>query len=177
MVRCIRRFGIAGATRTRVAAEAGVKPSAVLHFVGTREEVTQAAIERGVAQLLAQLEDFPSSRSAKEHLDFVLAGMFGGDLVDDDLNHLVDELFAYGYRDDAIRELLRNLYRKLRSKLEDKLAEVYPHAPSEQRIDIAHAVLAMAHVSETFARYDIDPVALDRARRVAMALVDSLGAY
>ena len=174
MVRCIRLYGLAGATRSRVAAEAGVTPSAILHFVGTREQVTQAAIKRGVAQLVARLEDFPKDADAREQLDFVLAEMFDGHLVDDDLNQLVDELFAYGYRDETTRVLLRELYRMMRAKLEQKLAEVHPHASEEQRADTAHAVLAIAHASETFARYDIDRTALARARRVVAALMSSL---
>ena len=54
--RCIVRKGLASTTMADVAHEAGMQRSAISHFLGSRDDVVAAAIERSCAYYIELIE-------------------------------------------------------------------------------------------------------------------------
>jgi AcrR family transcriptional regulator len=156
VVACILRYGLAGTTRSRIAKEAGMQPSAVHHFAGTKDEVIKAAVGRAITQVtvhtVESLADLPPAERIATQLDV----LFGESLAAPEINQLIDELVADSYHTSSTREVLAGMYRTFQELLEEALADTYPDADPTDREVAAHLVLALAHASPTFAWLGFD---------------------
>jgi len=170
-VRCILRYGVSGATRARIAREAGVAPSAVHHFVGTQDQVVRSGIEHAAAWVRTELAERVTGATPEARLRSALDALFGGGFVAVELNQLIDELVAHAYRDPATREAMRQLYAGFHDLLEQLVTDAQPATPPDRRREVAGSLLALAHASATFEWLGIDPQAMRRQRRAAELLV------
>ena len=119
-------YGIAGATRVRVAERAGVKAPAIHHFAGTHAAVVQADIERAVAQITGRFEEQLEDDTAADRLNSILDALFEGRLVDEQSNQLIDQIMTHAYRDQATRAAVIEMYGGFRQLLEGLLREAKP---------------------------------------------------
>jgi AcrR family transcriptional regulator len=174
VVACILRYGMAGTTRSRIADEAGVQPSAVHHFVGTKDQVIGAAVDRALGRVtelaVESLADLPPAGRLPTQLDI----LFGETLASPDINQLVDELVADSYHTPATRHALAGMYRTFQSLLDESLSEVYPGAEPTALAVVNHGLLALAHASPTLAWLDFDPDHYAKVRRAADLLLSAL---
>jgi AcrR family transcriptional regulator len=174
VVACILRYGLAGTTRARIAAEAGVQPSAVHHFVGTKDEVIGAAIDRALTRITAVAVESLASLPPVERLATQLDVLFGETLAAPEINQLVDELVADSYHTPSTRTALAGLYLTFQRLLDDATAERYPGADPAERAVVNHGLLAMAHASPTLAWLAFEPEHYARIRRAADLLLATL---
>ncbi len=74
--RVMAEHGYAAATMARVVEEAGIPPSSVYHYFGSKEGILLAVMERGADRFFADLPPWDSGqiRRPAEHLAAVLAG-------------------------------------------------------------------------------------------------------
>lgn len=171
VVTCILRYGLAGTTRSRIAKEAGMQPSAVHHFAGTKDEVVKAAVERAITQVtvltVESLAELPPSERITTQLDV----LFSESLAAPEINQLVDELVADSYHTPSTRDVLAGMYRTFQGLLEEALADAYPDAVRKDREVAAHLVLALAHASPTFAWLGFDS---DHYKKIRQGAADVL---
>lgn len=170
-VEVILEFGIAGATRSRIAERAGVRPPAVHHFVGTQSEVLRATIERIGHRLATEL--IVDDAAVGDPLDRVLATIdaaFGAAVDQPTLNRLVDELVAHSYRDDVARDALAGIYRTATNHLAAEVERAWGADSSADARAAAAEIVTLAHAAGTFRHLGLREQA-DAARDRAQQLV------
>jgi len=174
VVACILRYGMAGTTRSRIAHQAGVQPSAVHHFVGIKDQVIGAAVDRALGRVTELAVESLAALAPAERLPTQLDILFGETLAAPDINQLIDELVADSYHTPATRHALAGMYRTFQSLLHESLSEVYPDADATTLAVVNHGVLALAHASPTLAWLDFDPDHYAKVRRAADLLLSAL---
>jgi AcrR family transcriptional regulator len=170
---CLVKYGLAGTTLPRIAEEAGMATSIIRHYLGDKQAVIQAAIDRSLDNIQAAFAEAlaaPPGRKLSVGLDV----MFDLRLAAPEINQIMDELVASSYFDELTRTRLGDLYRNLQSLLRDALAEEFPTA-ADDRIDVVvHGLFAMGHAGATFAWIDFDPANHHKLRAAADVLVATL---
>ena len=170
-VEVILEFGIAGATRSRIAERAGIRPPAIHHFVGTQSEVLRATIERIGRRLTTELiVDDPTVGDPLDRLLATIDAAFGATVDQPTLNRLVDELVAHSYRDDATRDALAGIYRTATDHLAAEVERAWgPGSSADARVAAAE-IVTLAHAAGTFRHLGLREQA-DAAHRRARQLV------
>lgn len=170
----IVELGVHGTTIAGVAQRAGVQPSLVHHYLGSRDEMLDAAVGRALQRIesvvVSALGDTPPNRRARAQIDV----LFSGQLDSPEINQLVDQFVAASYLDSRIRDSLRAMYRRLELLLRDAILDGHPGATTARAEGIACAVLSLAHASATFAWLAFDPQQARRNRAAALALLATL---
>jgi AcrR family transcriptional regulator len=162
----ILEHGIDGATRARIADRAGVRPSALHHFMGTQDEVLRAAIDH-IAQLLTTslIEPDGPQRNPRAVLAATVDLAFGHAVDRPEVNQLLDELVAHSYRDSATAETLAAFYRGVTDDLAEQVRQAWPSArPADARITAAE-IIALVHSAGTFRHLGLDELAVAAHRR------------
>jgi AcrR family transcriptional regulator len=65
---CIVRYGLSGTTLARIGAEADTAPSIVRHYLGNRDEVIRAAVERALTNVRHLTQDVGASVPPRDRL-------------------------------------------------------------------------------------------------------------
>ncbi len=74
--RCAARFGIEGATLERVAAEAGLQRSLLRHYVGNRDDLINAMLERFLARSEREVDNLFESLPATNRATALINRLF-----------------------------------------------------------------------------------------------------
>lgn len=170
-VEVILEYGIAGATRARVAQRAGVRPPAVHHFIGTQSEVLRATIERIGHRLTTELIiDDPNVDEPIERALATIDAAFGAVVDQPSLNRLVDELVAHSYRDEDTRHSLAQIYNTATHHFTVEINRAWGGVSSADARAAAAEIVALAHAAGTFRHLGLDEQA-EAAHRRARQLV------
>lgn len=163
--------GIAGATRSRIAEQAGVRPPAVHHFVGTQPEVLRATIERIGRRLTTEvIADDPALTDPAARAVATVDAAFGAAVDQPAVNRLVDELVAHSYRDDDARNALAEVYRNATDQLAAELERAWAPGFAAEVRTAAAEIVTLAHAAGTFRHLGLTEQA-DAAHRRARQLV------
>jgi AcrR family transcriptional regulator len=174
---CILHHGLAGTTLARIAAEAGMAPSIIRHYLGNKDAVIAAAVERALRNVRAVVVDAVAELPPRDRLAAQLDVLFDPALAVPEINQLIDELVAASYVDPTTHARMRELYEQFTGLMEEGVDGAYPFAPPQARATVAHGVLALAHAAATFHWLDFAPANYARARAAAQTLVDGLGVH
>ncbi len=171
---CAARYGLAGATQDRIAAEAGVARPLLRHNLGKRDDMIAALVEHVVTSFNAMTDE-----------------MLAYDLT---VAQFIDRLFDEAYRPDAnlilafqalvvaageaahLRAPLIGCVTRLIDCLGEVVASRHPQTAPEHRDAVATGIVAIYSSYES-----LTPLAPARTwrtshREAAMALAASLGA-
>jgi AcrR family transcriptional regulator len=171
---CIVRYGLAGTTLARIGAEADMAPSIIRHYLGNRDEVIRAAVDKALANVRALTEYAGADASPRDRLNRQIDVLFDPALAIPGINQLIDELIAASYVDQSTRDELRNLYEHFTTMLATAIDAAYPTAPPAMRQAVAHGLLALAHADATFHWLDFDPDHYRKARQATQLMIDAL---
>jgi TetR/AcrR family transcriptional repressor of bet genes len=142
--------GVESVTVARVAAVAGVRPGLVHHYLGARDAMLRAAVERLLDRIRTALAPaLPDASDERGRLEAQVDAMFGGAFDDPRINQLIDHLVAASYVDEDIRASLTALYRQAARELRASLRRAAPTTSPEQLHVVASALLALAHAGPT----------------------------
>ena len=175
---CVVRYGLTGTTMDRVAAEAGLTRSNLAHFVGNRDEIVDAALERSVTRFTEQMQTRVAHLPPEEQLQGFLDGVLAGSDEARRETMLMNEVSATAGHSEHARVVLVSALARADSWIGDMLEARYPESSSDVRASVA-ALLPLALREFDRGRlldgmYGSD----DYARRVAAALellLDALG--
>jgi AcrR family transcriptional regulator len=170
--RCIVRKGLAATTMADVAREAGMQRSAISHFLGTRDEVITAAIERSCDYYIELIETVVAEHPPERRSRALVDELIGGKRADPDAMVLFDEIVALAHHDERARAEVERAYSVLDRELRAALRARYPGAPSRHRTAVAHALVLLIDNEE---RFRVLGMSDSRAtRNAAQTLLDSL---
>jgi TetR/AcrR family transcriptional repressor of bet genes len=171
VVGIITSKGVAGLTVADVAKLAGTQSSKVHHYLGSREEMIAAAIDRAMASVEGIVLDTLSSVEPHNRLDGQIEILFGTSFLEPHINQLIDQLIAASYLDEAIRVNVSRMYQRFLEILIDSFDLAVPNLPVEERHQAAHTILALAHATPTFEWLSLDSNNINDGRLAAEQIV------
>ena len=143
--RCIVKYGYEGSSLEKIAEEAGVKRSIIRHYIGNREELTEALLSRIMKEEADMTEEAQTHLSAKDLRKSLLDFLFLSD-YDVESKHIEILLKALWYsaeKDERIRKLLHSFYQQGELEIRQSLEIIYPNAKQRQLDDTAFALLCL----------------------------------
>jgi AcrR family transcriptional regulator len=174
VVGCIATKGVAATTVVEVAQLAGTQPSKVHHYLGSRDEMIAAAIERALSNVEELVIGALHSTSNENRLDEQLEILFSPSFLDPRINQLIDHLIAASYLDPSIRDGVSKMYERFFEILIESFSLAFPNVDETTRRTAAHAILALAHATPTleWLRVDNDNIgqSLTTARQIVSLL-------
>lgn len=171
---CILEHGVDGVSFARVARIAGMQPSIVPHYFGSKAALMAAVVERLLARVEQVLEAAGAGAEEVERMDRFLDALFGGDLTLPVISVVVEQLRAGARFDESTRARLLDMYRQLDEEAAGALAEAYPSAPEADRRAVAYAILCLGVANNSLRGVGFDATFDRRARAAARILVDAL---
>lgn len=149
--RCIVDHGYDGASLERIAGVADMRLSMIRHYIGNRDALLQAMVERftaryiqGVEQLALTGDKHPSG------VELFLRYLF---LEDDSTRKneeaVFSELIAVAEREEGVKDQVLVVYKAVEKHFIQCLKQEYAGRSTSQYTEAAYAVLCMAEASGT----------------------------
>ena len=171
---CVLEDGLPDTTMARIAERAGMQPSAINHFVGTRDEVIEATLARST-EYYEQLIDELTGQPVATILDLLMGDGPGARTVRPDAMVLFDEMLTLAPRQPEVRSRVEHAMEMLRELFARALADEHPDAPAADRRVVALALtLLVDNVERHVVVATLPSTARADARRAADALVATL---
>lgn len=147
--RCVIERGFERTTLANVAEKVGLPRSLVRHFIGNRDEMTKALIDRLLERAQGQIDAMPS----QQRLDDIVRLLMGTVFDDPTTNIVIMELWHVAIRDDELRGSLAGVYDSFIERVATMLADE-PDAQMRQR---AYAAVSLAFGSAFFRYLGMKP--------------------
>lgn len=173
-VAVVAREGLAGVTFAKVAEEAGLQRTLVLHYFGSREQLLSAFIDHAMGDVGTEiLHRGSGEHSLRDRVAMMLAP--GAYQRRDDLV-VWKELVTLSARDPEVAARMRKLWdSRWLPDLEVQLADGYPGAPPDV---VAASAYALACLFEGHWGFSLQGVADDdrtqHVQRAAMTILDQV---
>jgi AcrR family transcriptional regulator len=173
--RCIVKHGLEGTSLEQIADEAGMTRSIIRHYIGNRDELVDALIERIIAQYAGQLEaayaDVPADQVVRHTLDVMFSGK---QLLDPRDTVVITVLMTAKDRYPQAKKLLVAMFEAMIESFGADLAQTYPRAPAERCRQVAYALICMSEMHESLMWLGMDRGYNADARAAAEALIRTL---
>ncbi len=159
----------------RIAAAAGVSPSIINHYFGSRPKLNRAVFERILARMRASFRKVGDKLHGRARLDALLQFMFGGEWSKAaQRSYVVLELLAQSSRNTEARKLMRETFLLFESVLEEQLEEAFPHSSRADRQAVAYSLMCLGRANEQNIAVGIDRTRSRRAFAAAKVWVSIL---
>ncbi|MGI9602793.1 MAG: TetR/AcrR family transcriptional regulator [Acidimicrobiales bacterium] len=167
---CVVEHGLAGTTMARIAARAGMQPSAINHFIGTRDKVVEAALERST-QYYEELIDSIEQLPVAEILDRLVGAASRRRSVRPEAMVLFDEMLTLAPRDARVADRVRHAMTRLADVIDRQLAVEHPDAATADRKAVATSTMLMIDNLERLVVIGVLPA---RSRSAVRRSIDAL---
>ena len=173
--RCVARRGLDATSLEDAAGEAGVKRAIIRHYVGNRDDVIAAFLDRLGARLRRENDEMRAWFAADQDM----GGMPGyllwdGDDSEDD-PPVLESLFDAARRDPALAERLTGWLDDFVDAVADVLRASFPEAGENRIRDVAYGLVALYNNHRSMTPLDAPPRYRAMALAAAETLIASLG--
>lgn len=175
---CVLRYGLEGSSLERVAEEAGVKRSILRHYIGNREALIRAMVERLVEKYRRQLESLaayltqgPDKNRVPTLLEWLFSPSSGG--VGEE-SIIFGKLITEAGRYPAMQRLLRQSMEEFIQTVATQLTFAFPHANRKNCWTVAAGVVALYSNDEALAPLRLPAAHQKAAQECARRLVATL---
>ena len=152
---CVVRKGLAKTTLADVADEAGQPRSLVRYFIGNRDDMVDALIDRILERGEGQFRELPKDGTAEQLLTMVFS--------DETTNVIMMELWHTALRDAALRTRLAAIYERI-------ILEVAAMTKGCSDRDSAFAAVSVAFGAAFFRHLGLGPMSAGRVRAASQRL-------
>ncbi|MEM7013157.1 MAG: helix-turn-helix domain-containing protein [Verrucomicrobiota bacterium] len=171
----IRRHGLEGASMDMLAEEVGCRRGLIRHYLGNREDLVRALVERLIEQGRQQMPSDWTSISKAEIVDSILDELFSPPNEEEEhLTILLRALWMTHERDPETRKLLNDLYSEWLRLLELGLSKAYPKSSPKKRKTVAYALMCMSDGHFSMESLQLGGPRLNQSKSAALQLLDSL---
>jgi len=173
--RCIVELGISGATLTKVAEVAQINRGMIHHYIGDRNNLVFALIERLVGSYREEFSKYLEAHKDNPNVNTIVEYFFeewSGAGPNDDV--IIDALVAEAAQDSQILNLLLELYSLLENTITAELRNIYPNATEERCHNVAYAIMSMAYGSSTMMWLGFDRTRLPEVRSLVKTMIQTL---
>ncbi len=174
--RCVARRGIDATSLEDVAGEAGVKRAIIRHYIGNRDDLVEAFLDRLETRLRRDNDEMRAWFAANPGVGNLPAYLlWDGDDSEDDLP-VLESVFAAARRDPAIAKRLTGWLEDFADAVGDVLRASFPDAEENEVRDVAYGVVAIYNNHRSMATLGAPSRYRAMALEAAGALIASLGA-
>ena len=161
---CIRKCGFEGSSLAQIAKEAGVKRSIIRHYIGNRDAVVKALVERLIETYRQEMAEAIASIPKDDFGPALLNHLFLSEEHERSNSEiLLDLLWAKQESDPHIKALLIDLYNALENLLTDGLVYAYPKAAPDTCRSVAYSLICLLHTHTSLIE-----LGLGKARRAGV---------
>lgn len=170
----VARESLEHVTLDDVAASAGMKRSALNHFIGNREDLIVATVDELAARYFTVMNE---AAGAEPDIEQLLAVMFSKDwiLANDIEDAAFDALLSEAMRNERTRDIVNSGYQQFIAKIEGALHRSYPYAPSAAVRETGYAIACLIEQNITFQQLGFPWARVRGAKQAALGLAAMLG--
>lgn len=166
--RCVARSGLDATSLEGVAGEAGVRRSIIRHYIGNRDDLVAAFLDRLGARLQQQNDDMRAWFIANPGVGSLPHYLFW-DAPDDELP-VLESVFSAARRNPAIAARVENWLQGFADALGSVLRASFPEADQEDITTVAHGLAAIYNNHQSMLTLGAPP----RYRAMALAAAEVL---
>jgi len=163
----IETEGFENASVAKVAAKAGVHPSLVIHYFGTKERMVLALVDEVLATYGALFRRLPESGPPRERLERLLELVWSREWHEAASLAVVFSFLSLSQRDPAVMAQVRNLYHRFHRYLLEQVrffVESGVIAVDDEGAAV-EALISLAEGSHYFCPFHVEEGAFDHHRR------------
>ncbi len=170
--RCVARSGLDAASLEEVAGEAGVRRSIIRHYIGNRDDLVAAFLDRLEARLQLQNDEMRAWFIAKAGVGSLPDYLFP-EVPDDELP-VLESVYSAARRNPAIAARLESWLQGFVDALGDVLRISFPDADSDDVTTVAHGLAAIYNDHQSMVTLRGPPRYRAMALAAAQRLIASL---
>lgn len=141
--RCIARHGVDGATLERIAEEAGVKRSLIRHYLGNRDELLAALIDRFFARSDAEVAELFDALPRWRRAESLVELLFDPAYADPQSVLVSGALVAEAPQIPGLAERMRQWIEDFTGAIAAELEAAYPEAGRKACAEVAAGVVGI----------------------------------
>lgn len=173
--RCVALYGVEGSTLERIAEAAGLRRSLLRHYLGNREDLLQALVERFLAQSARETEllfaSLPKRGRAAKLIDY----LFDETYADTQAILVADALVAASAHRPELAPKLRKWTEDFAARIAEELGRSFPAAKPAALKEVAAGVVGIFFTVDSLAPLGPMPRFRAASKAAAQRLVSSLG--
>ncbi len=136
--RCVARYGVEGSTLEKIAEQAGLRRSLLRHYIGNREELIEALLERFISRsntVMAQMTTLLKDASAAKFIEYLFYE------EDGDTSALVSQpLIVAAAEHENIRIQMTEWGAQFTAQLSNIISGIYPTISEADLSEIATGI-------------------------------------
>ncbi|MEO0448625.1 MAG: TetR/AcrR family transcriptional regulator [Verrucomicrobiota bacterium] len=171
----IRKHGLEGASMDMIAEEVGCRRGLIRHYLGNREDLVRALVERLIAWGRQNIPSDWDDISSEQIKDGILQELFSPPSEEEEHNQLLlRALWMTHERDELTRKLLGELYEEWLQQLCLGLSKAYPESSREAKNQVAYGLICLADGHFSLESLELRKRGLSQVQRAALQLMDCL---
>ncbi|QUS58458.1 TetR/AcrR family transcriptional regulator (plasmid) [Pseudovibrio brasiliensis] len=174
--RCIEAYGLRGATLEVVAKQAEMDRRMVLHYVGKREALVAALVERIVARFEENALDFLRDQESEDLQSVLLEYLFSSEFNTHPSTRLVAALLPEALHDDQIRPAVKSIYDAFHQSVAGFLREIAPQADESRLEHTAFQIMSLSFGGGWMTNIGFQPTLTEANKALAKTLLTDLAA-
>ncbi len=141
---CISEYGLQGATLQRTAEQAEINIGMIHHYIGTRDDLLKAMVNRFIEKTQQEIEAFIEVTPADLRLPYLFHHLFEED-EDIETARIMNELFIASNHNEFVRGLLQEIHQFYEDFIATEIDRTYPHLGAASCQDLGFALLSLAY--------------------------------
>lgn len=175
--RCLIKYGLEESTLERVAQEAGKSRNIIRHYIGNREDLIAAFVERilfRIKQASAEiLANTPKQKLIPNVLDFLFEER-STNAPPDLGERMLGGMWHIREQSPKIQQALLNFYQEFENILTGGLRQLYPAVSVKKCQEVAYSIICLAETNWVLGSVGVDVSHTRMARRSAECLLQAL---
>ena len=175
--RCLIKYGLEESTLERVAQEAGKSRNIIRHYIGNREDLIAAFVERILSRIKQISEeilaDTPKQKLIPNVLDFLFEER-KADAPPDLGERMLGGMWHIREQSPKVQAALLNFYQEFEKILTDGLSQLYPNVSAKKCQEVAYSIICLAETNWVLGSVGVDVSHTHMARRSAEYLLSVL---
>ncbi len=175
--RCLLQYGLEECTLERVAQEAGKSRNIIRHYIGNRDDLIAAFVERILLRIKQVAADILADTPRQELVPNVLSFLFQERYANDppDLGErMLGGMWRIREQSPLTQQALLNFYKEFEKILTDGLSRLYPKVSIGKCQEVAYSIICLAETNWVLGSVGVDNSHTHMVRRSAEYLLQSL---
>lgn len=173
--RCILKYGLEGTTLEQIAQEANMTRSIIRHYIGNRDDLVDALIQRVISQYIEQLETQYEAIADDDYIEYMLDDMFDKkEVMNQHDSIIIGVLMTAKDRYPRAKKMLVEMFEAIIESVAKDLRKHYKKASKETCYQVAYALICLSEMHESFMWLGLRQRHYKDARVVAETLLKTL---
>lgn len=171
---CLSQKGLQATTLDNIADEAGLARRMIRHYIGNREDLINAAVERIIEKFSVSIFEAVNQSENKERVNAALDYLFSEAFNELPATKLVAALLAVSLYDKQVCRAVHSLYKSFHLGLDSELKVRLPNVPEDQRSQTAYSIMCLSFGGGWMRNIGFDPTLNRQNKFIAHSLIEQL---